>query len=180
MDFRKAVVNIHAKKVTNKIIDYLIVHPEEMPNFMDAFIHSNNRITQRLAWPLSYIGEKKFELLSPYLDILIPLIRDMSNHVAVRRNVLRALQYMDIPEEHQSKTYELCIETLIDRKEPVAVKCFAIRILLSICKQFPELSEEVSMAISCNGHLVSSGFVNCRDKAVKVLEILINEISSRK
>ena len=169
MDFEKIVAKGQSVNSRDAIVNHLIRHPDAMPDFMRTFFHSDLIITQRLAWSLSYIAEKQPQLLVPFLDQLMGLIRDKDKHVAVRRNVLRAFIYLHIPQRLESAVYEQCIQALMDAKEPVAVKCFSIQILVRICKLYPELSEEVLSAIQLNDTVTSPGFVNCSQKAIRTL-----------
>ena len=72
---------------------------------------------QRAAWVLSVVAEKHYELAKPWLPQMIAKMQQPGVHVAVKRNVVRILQFLEIPEELHGDVMNVCFEMLADPKE---------------------------------------------------------------
>ena len=60
---------------------------------------------------------------------------------------MRIFQNIDIPEEYQGVLYDFGTELILDIKEPVANKVFAMTMMYNIALPFPELLEELKMIL---------------------------------
>ena len=69
-----------------------------------------------------------------------PLVRD-----AVKRNIVRLLQYVEIPRRLAGKVYAHCVDLIDDAHEPVAVRAFALTVAARIAKSEPGLMNELRL-----------------------------------
>src|SRR5436305_10134619 len=123
MNLRDEILAEHSKRQTQKITDWVGDDPERFAELMGLFLGDVYRITQRAGWPLSNCVKKHPELIKPYFGkLLIQLDRD-DVHIAVKRNVVRLLQFVDIPKRYKGRIFETCYALLDDPNEPVAVRC---------------------------------------------------------
>jgi hypothetical protein len=90
---------------------------------------------------------------------------------AVKRNTLRVLRYVEIPEDLMGIAADICFKYLLSGKEPVAVKVHAMDVLFNITRKFPELKEELKLAIEDQMPFGSAGF---RSRGGKILKSLNN------
>jgi len=68
---------------------------------------------------------------------------DRTAHDAIRRNALRILEDIDIPEKYCGELFDLSNNYLHDIKEPIAVRAFSISVMFNIAKKYTELKTEV-------------------------------------
>src|ERR1044071_10033574 len=86
----------HSVVIKNKIIRYVGTNPKRFDELMKCFLGDNYRVTQWAGWPLSDIVKKHPELIRPYLKSILKSVDKPEMHVAVRRNVMRILQFIEI------------------------------------------------------------------------------------
>ncbi len=89
--------------------------------------------------------------------------------MAVKRNTLKILQFVDIPEDLLGITADICFRLLNDGKEPIAVKVFAMTVIFNIVKKYPELNEELKISIEEQMPFASAGFKSRGNKILKAL-----------
>ncbi len=158
MNIREALLAEHSKRQTTKIVDWVSDDPERFAELMRLFLGDVYRITQRSGWPLSDCVKKYPELIKPYFAKLLKQIERDDVHVAVRRNVVRLLQYVDIPKRHQGRIFEACYNLVADPAQPVAVRCFSMTVAANIAKDQPELLDELRMIATKYPQASTAGF----------------------
>ncbi len=102
------------------------------------------------------------------------MIENLQNpvHDAVKRNTLRILQFVDIPEDLLGLTAEICFSILNSAKSPIAFKVHAMSALLDIVKKYPELKGELKISIEEQMPFGSAGFISRGKRVLKALEKL--------
>ena len=118
---------------------------------------------------LSIIADKHPFLIKPYLPLLVKQLHN-PKHDAVKRNVLRILQFIDIPDEVMGELADLCFNFLTSSKEAIAIKVFAMTILERIVRQYPELTQELIIIIEDQMPYGSAGFKSRGTKILKALK----------
>src|SRR5215510_365939 len=126
MNIREALRVEHSKRQTMKIVRYVGADATRFRELMTIFLGSEYRPTQRAAWAVNYCAEKHPELVKPYLTRLIGLLEKDGGHDAIRRNVARLLQFVEIPERLRGRAYAACYNLVDDPRQPVAVRVFAM------------------------------------------------------
>lgn len=147
MELRKAILAEHSKAQTNKIIKWVGNSQERFDKLFDLFINDEYRVVQRAAWALSYCAIKYPSLISKHFKKLIQnlKVREISN--AVKRNTLRLLQYVDLPEDLHGDVMAMCFDYITSMSEAPAVKAFALTILQNLALRYPEIKDEVKIII---------------------------------
>ena len=164
MDFRKKLELGHSKLFTNQIVNEINTHPKRMDELMSIFIEGPTQITQRAAWSISVIAETHPELLLNYYDLFIDLLNQPNKHNAVNRNIVRAFQYVEIPEKYQGKILDVCFKLLNSSAEPIAVKAFCMTVIYNLSKIYPDIIHELRASIETLMPNASSGLKNRGNK----------------
>lgn len=159
----------HSRTITNQILDAIAKNPAFIDDLMACFFDANLRICQRAAWPLGDLGEKYPELIIPYLPEMIKNLAH-PKHDAIIRNTVRTWQYMKIPEAYQGDIFEICFNYIIDPKIPIASRAFSMTVCANICKDIPELKDELILAIEDQLEFGSAGIVSRGRKIIKELQ----------
>jgi hypothetical protein len=98
MNLREAILKEHSKRQAHNIANYLIDNQSLMPQFMELYFGHEFVISQRAAYAFYVIGQKRIDLLEPYLEQLVQNLKKPKLHDAIKRSTLGVLARLDIPE----------------------------------------------------------------------------------
>ena len=157
MDIRASLLQEHSKAMTLRLTEYVGGSQQRFDILMDLFLNDEYRVVQRSGWVVSSVAEKYPKLIMPYLKECIAYLENPP-HDAVKRNILKVLSAMDIPEEHQGTLVDRCFKFLYDPKEPIAVHAFAMQVIFEIGKKEPDLFYELKQILEENFETGSAGY----------------------
>jgi len=170
MDIRAELLQGYSKEGTQRIADYIGADAERLEYVLQLFLNDENRVVQRASWVLSVCAEKHPELIMPHLEVLVKNLRQPKLHNAVKRNTVRILQDVDIPENLWGEVADICFQYLADPKEAVAVRVFSMTVLLQICQKVPELMNELQLTIEEYMPHGSAGFQSRGKKTLAAIQ----------
>jgi hypothetical protein len=166
VNIREVLLEVHSKAQATKIANYVGDDPERFADLMKCMLGPVYRVSQRAAWPVSLCIERRPRLVNPYFNVLIKQLERDDVHVAVRRNVARLLQFVEIPKRYQGRIFDACYNLLADPNETVAVRVFSMTVAANIAKNEPELLDELRMIAAKYPQAATAGF---RARARRVL-----------
>ena len=169
MDIKKELLKEHSKRQTAKVVTYIGNDPKRFNELIHIFLDGPYRVTQRAAWPLSIAVEKNPELILPHMKVVLKMLGRNDAHNAVRRNIVRLLQFIDIPKKYYGVLVDTCFE-LMDPKQPIAVRVFSMQVLSNIASHLPDLKKELRLVIEDQLPYASAGFLSRAKKVLKELE----------
>ncbi len=155
----------HSKRNTQLIVAYVGNNSYRLKELLKIFSEGDKRLSKRAAWPLSYIAELHPALVKPHLRFIIRLLEN-SPHDAIKRNVLRLLQYIKIPNSLIGKIADYCFAYLKSEAEPVAIRVFAMQVLANLCLTYPELKQELIPLIE---DMMPYGSAGIKSRGKKIL-----------
>jgi hypothetical protein len=158
MNIREALLAEHSKPQTTRIVEYIGDDAAKFEELMGYFLGDNYRLTQRAAWAVNYCAENQRELVKPYFGKLVEQLERDDVHVAVRRNVVRMLQFVDMPKRYHGRIFDACYDLLDDPKEPVAVRVFSMTVAAKIAADSPELLDELRLVAKKYPQAATAGF----------------------
>lgn len=94
-------------------------------------------------------------------------------HDAVKRNVIRILQDIELPKNSQGFAATICFDFLSSPKESVAVKAFSITVLANISPHEPDLKQELIMLIKEQMEWEKPAFQIARKKNIAAIKCLV-------
>lgn len=168
MDLREALLAEHSKQQTMKIVRYIDGDAVRFKELMGHFLGNNYRLSQRAAWAVNYCAEHHRELVKPYFNKLVQQLERDDVHVAVRRNVARMLQFVDIPKRYEGRVFDACYNLVDDPHQPVAVRVFALTAAAKVARHSSELLDELRLLAGKYPQGSTAGF---RSRCLKVLGI---------
>lgn len=148
MILREAILQEHSKAQAARITEWVGHDPKRLDELVTLFLTDEYRVVQRAARIVSLVAEKQQQLVIVYLPDMLARCEDSGIPVAVKRNVVRMLQHIEIPENVHGITMNLCFQLLSDPKETVAVRCFSMSVLARLALHYPELKQELNCVIS--------------------------------
>jgi len=136
--------------------------------------HPEKAVKSRSAWALSYLAETNEEWLTPYWKDFVNLLVDPGTPHPVKRNLLRFMQEVKIPEKHHAAVINRSIEILNDPNEDIAIRAFAITVVFNLVKVYPEMAMELKLSIELILPYASPGLKNRAEKTLMQLGKIIS------
>jgi hypothetical protein len=143
MNIRAALAAEHSKRQTMKIVEYVGADPLRFKELMKVFLSDEYRPVQRASWSVNCCVENHPKLALPYFAKLISFLERDDVHTGAHRNILRMLQFVDIPSRHRGRLFDICTRFLDDLSRPVAVRVFALSVAAKIADGEESLINEL-------------------------------------
>lgn len=169
MDIRRELLEANSQVQSTKVADYVGDDPNRFAELMKLMVGPVYRVSQRAAWPVNCCIERYPELAKPHFNTLIKQLERQDAHVAVRRNVARLLQFIDIPKRYEGRIFDACYNLVDDPHQTVAVRVFAMTVAAKIARNEPELLNEIRLVVTKYPSLMTPG-VRCRARRLLGVE----------
>ena len=169
MNLYQQIANEHSKQNAVRVAAYIGGDREKFDELMQIFFSDEKKMVNRAAWVMSHAVDKYPHLIVPYIGEFIPMLKS-HKLVAVRRNIARVLQYVNIPEEYQGELVNICFDILLNPKDALAVQAFSMTILYNITLEQPELKDELILVIEDMLPNGSPGIKSRGKKTIKALK----------
>lgn len=129
-----------------EIVKIVAEHPEKVKDLVKLTLTNKGSVSLRAAWTLTHCHEEMPHLLEPYVVELLSACPDFTQ-TGARRSILKIMSTVTIPDDYKVFLFDHCLQWLISKKEPIAVKAYAMDILTNIAIEEPDLKNEVIPAI---------------------------------
>jgi hypothetical protein len=169
MNLKVQILKEHSKANRDAIVKYVGNKPGRFAELVAVYLAGPYRVTQRAAWPISCCVEAYPGLIEPHLKKILDFVTTPNVPVAVKRNTVRLLQFIEVPKKFQGRVAEICFNFLNDKKETVAVQVFSMTVLAKLAEREPGLANELRTIIEERLPYATAGF---RSRAGKVLKAL--------
>ncbi|MGF2414224.1 hypothetical protein [Ferruginibacter sp.] len=146
-NLKEAILKEHSKAQCSNIVQWVGASQQRFDELFNLFLHDEYRVVQRAGWPVSYCVIAHPEFIKKHWAALIKNLQQPNLHNAVKRNSIRLLQDIDIPEKYQGPIMDLCFKYVESPTEAIAVKAFALTVLTNLAKQYPEIIPEIKLII---------------------------------
>lgn len=170
MDIKTILEGKYSKEQVLELRDYIGADTTRFDELLQLFLHSEPRITQRASWALMHCADKQPQLMIPHLDILLQNLRREGLHPSIKRNTIRAIERIDLPEDLLGEAADICFTFLADINETVAVRAFSMGVIWNICQKEPDLRHELRLLIEEFMPYGTSGFKSRGRKILKAMQ----------
>ncbi|CAN5658152.1 hypothetical protein BH11BAC3_BH11BAC3_45540 [soil metagenome] len=143
----EAILKEHSKAQRDIIVQWIGTDQKRFNQLLQLFLKDEYRVTQRASWALSYCIEAHPIFIKNKLGLLIDNLQKPGLHDAIKRNTIRILQHINIPEKHQGKVMDICFNYVQSPTEAVAIKAFSLTVLGNLAKLYPEILGEIKLVI---------------------------------
>jgi hypothetical protein len=150
-------------------VHYIGTDKQRFGKVMEEFFKGPYRHTQRAAGAVVEVVKRHPEMLRPYLRRFFIQLDQEGSYPAMTRNILRILQFVDIPKSLEGRAVNTAMRIMQDPNELVAAKVFAMTLLANVASHHPELRNEVREVISKQ---YPHGTPAYRSRARKTLSVL--------
>lgn len=125
-----------------KAIVYYQSQPDEIGALLQLFYKSPVRLSHAAGKVLGGLAIETPELIKKHLTVVIRSLQT-TLPPGTLRNVIRILQFIEIPKVHTGTVYERCFELISLPETPNATRVFALTVCSNIALKYPEMIPEV-------------------------------------
>ena len=147
MDLRNQILLENTKENCQKIVFWVGNDLKRFNELFNLFLNDEYSVTQRAAWPMSYCAIAHPQFIKNNFGKLIQNLKKPGIHNSIKRNTVRLLQEINIPEKYEGEIMEICFKYVESPTESVAVKAFSLTILGKFSKKYPEIIPEIKLLI---------------------------------
>lgn len=169
MNLRETILAEHSKANCNRIVAWVGNNQQRFDELLHLFLHDEYRVVQRAGWPLAYAAIAHPSLIKKHLGKILQNLEKPGLHEAVKRNTVRLLQDIKIPEKYHGAVMNRCFDYISSPAEKPAVKAFSLTILQNLSRQYPEISPEIKTVIEDRWDYETAAF---KSRARKILKEL--------
>ena len=149
---------------------------EQLPVLMNLALYSSEPKSWRAAWMADKIHDQYPHLIIPWLDQMIPALKN-NLQSGKKRHFLKLISQNKIDKKHYLFLMDYCLEAFTSGKEPVAVRVHAMQILFNLSENEPDFKPELLAIIEHEMELHPSAGIHSRGKKLaKELNTQIQQI----
>jgi hypothetical protein len=167
MKLKEQILKEHTKANCDTIVKWTGASQERFDQLFELFLSNEYRVAQRAAWPLSYVVTSHPQLINKHFTKLLKNLSRPGIHNAVKRNSIRLMQHIELPQRYHGQIMNLCFEYIASPSEMIAIKAFALTVLENLSKYYPDIRPELKTIIVDRWHSESPAF---QSRAKKILE----------
>lgn len=172
MKLREEILKEHSKTQCTKIVNWVGSSQLRFDELFGLFLNDEYRVVQRAAWPVSYCVIAHPAFINKNWKNFIKNLKKPGLHDSVKRNSIRLMQDIEIPEKYHGEIMNICFKYLESPTEAIAIKAFSLTVLGNLAKKYPEIIPELKLLIEDQLPCQSAGFISRGKKILKHLEIL--------
>jgi hypothetical protein len=167
MNLRETILAEHSKVQKDKIVKWVGDSQKRFDELFHLFLNDEYRVVQRAAYPLSYCVEKHPSLIKKHFGKLIKNLLKKNLHEAVKRNTVRILEKIEIPEQYHGTVMNICFDFVQSPDEAVAVKVFSLTVLDKLSRKYPDIKQELKTLIEDRWDYETAAFHSRSRKILK-------------
>ena len=169
MNIRHQLTTNRSKETWKIVQKYIGTSQEKFDELLDIFLGDDHKLNVSAGQCVSYCADKYPFLVVPHYERLLTNLERPKLHNSVKRNTIRILQNVDLPEDLLGLAAELCFSFLNDPNEAIATRVFSMSVCYNICVKEPELVPELIEILEYHLPHGSTGFKNRGNKILKKL-----------
>lgn len=148
------------------VISFVLSEQDRFDELVHLTLSNKQPVSWRANSVLNYLTKKNDIRLQGKLNKILELLPQSND--SNRRELLKLLMKMEVPERMQAKFIDICIDLWTDVEIKPSVRFFAFRILIDFAKQYPELSHEL-MPLTKDRYMdsLSDGIRRSLEKRIK-------------
>ena len=112
MNLKESLPEYHSQVETQRILHWIDGSPQRFAELMDIFFEGNTRKNQYAAGIMIHCIDRWPYLITPYIEKFILNLQNEGLHDAIKRNTVRVLQDVEIPENLHGVIAEICFNYL--------------------------------------------------------------------
>lgn len=166
-DLKSEISKEHSKRNTVRLARWVGRDAGRFSRLMELFLADDPQCKRRSSWIMTHCIESHPELAVPWIKKMIAHCMVTGAHDAVQRNVMRSLQFVNIPKGSRGIVVNAGFEIMHSVRSSIAAKAFSMTVLARIACLEPDLKQE--LAIVLEEILANPGTAGLRARARRVL-----------
>lgn len=150
MDLKTEILKEHSKSNTFRLLEWIGNDENKLEQLFALFLMEDQKLVQRSSWIITSLAEASPDLIQKYLPLMINRMVNENVHVGVRRNIIRSLQFVQIPQTLEGTVLNACFSFLENPKEGNVVQVFSMTVIEKLTEEYPELIPEFICIIERN------------------------------
>jgi len=146
-DVEEEIRAVRTKEQVSRLVKWIGKDASRFEQLMEFFLKGGEELARKSAWIIGHSAELHPELVSPWLKPMVKVLRKRGVHGAMKRNIVRILQFAEIPHSLQGSVANACFELISSPDEEIAVRTFSITVLAKIAKNEPALQKELEILV---------------------------------
>ena len=150
------------------MIAYIASHPNAFEELIELAIANKQPYSWRAAWLLWSCMENNDKRIKKHIPIILENLDEFKD--GHQRNLINILQKMQIPEEHEGRLFDSCVNIWMDIEKQPSVRYRAFECIVQLTQSYPELYNEVATLTEERFIApLSQGIKKSIDKKIKIL-----------
>ncbi len=113
MNLKEIILAEHSKANCVRIIKWIGSSQQRFDELVDLFLNDEYRVVQRAGWPSSHVAIAHPILIKKHFSKLLKNLKKPGIHDAVKRNTVRLLEEIEIPEKFHGEVMNFCFDYII-------------------------------------------------------------------
>lgn len=132
------------RKTADLATVFVLENPDFFSDILEACLVQTYPLSMRASRVIYLCAIEEPEIIRPYLSPLVDKLGELHDESVVR-NFLHIYEHYtkDVDEEHLVKLIDLCFRYLEDPSRAIAIRGYAVNVLLEAAKRIPEISTEL-------------------------------------
>ena len=147
MELEKELLAVCSKDQVVTLVNWVGNDKNRFKQLMELFLEGESKLAQKSAWVIGHCAELNPDLVNPWLKAMIKKMHQQGLHGALKRNVVRIFQFVDIPRGLQGRVANLCFDLIASENESIAARTFSITVLANIAREEPALRKELEIIV---------------------------------
>lgn len=132
-------------------------------------MEKNYPFPQYSSWLVSHVAKNHLEKLLPFQEEIIDFVLICEDHSA-QRNLISALKQLPFTEYKSGELLDRMFYFLMDSDAKVALKVYALEMLIPFVKIYPEIKSEIDLIIQKESEYQTPAFRSGAKKIQKQME----------
>jgi hypothetical protein len=152
----------------NEMISFMNSHPEYFDEAIELAVSDKQPYSWRAAFVLWSVIEENDKRIQKYIKKIVNVVKEKSD--GHQRELLKILLMMELDEKYEGILFDICMNVWEQIDKSPSVRVNALKMIIKIAKQHPELKKEISFL--SQDHLLESLSPGARHS----VRLLIKEI----
>ncbi len=162
----EAVLAEHSKAQTALIVHWVGKSQSRFDQLFKLVVEAEPIISQRSSWPLCNAALLNPQLMHAHWITLLQFVTKEKLPRGVKRNTVKIFASISFPKKLEGTVMDFCFQLVVEPKEEIAVKSWAMKILMKMAKHYPDIIPELKLIVEDQFEEGSAGF---KSQAKKIL-----------
>ena len=145
-----------------------VQNESNIDNMLELCLTVKYPFPQYSSWLMSHVAEHHVKILIPFQDKLVDAFLKCTDH-STKRNLANALLKLPETNYKDGERMDCLFKILQNSDAKVALKAYAMYLLVPLVKPYPELQRELKLVLHSRLELESSAFRGAVKKVEKML-----------